>query len=180
MLSAFLFLITIAPAHAVTTPPTEVLKGLTWLQAQVQVSGVLANEPISTATPIQNRSEALQSFKLLASIPAALTDQLVADNENNTEYLARRAVALSLAGRDASAITAQLVARQNIDGGFGGAIGYASNAQDTALVVLALAQNAQSALTVAQKARSYLLAAIQADGGVGVGSASASVVLHSV
>ena len=180
VLSAFLFLITIAPAHAVTTPPTEVLKGLTWLQAQVQVSGVLANEPISTATPIQNRSEALQSFKLLASIPAALTDQLVADNENNTEYLARRAVALSLAGRDASAITAQLVARQNIDGGFGGAIGYASNAQDTALVVLALAQNAQSALTVAQKARSYLLAAIQADGGVGVGSASARISANAV
>lgn len=164
---------TVQAATAASSP--EVVKGLAWLQGQVQPTGALANEAISIATPIQNRSEALQALKLLATIPVALTDQLAANTEDNTEYLSRRAVTLSLAGRDASAITALLVARQNLDGGFGGAKGVESNAQDTAWVMLAMSQNALSATPVAQTARSFLLGNIQPDGGVGVGSDSARI-----
>lgn len=160
LFSTFLGLAQAAPA-----PSPEVVKGLAWLQAQVQAAGTLTDEATSIATPLQSRSETLQTLKLLATVPDALADQLSADSEDNTEYLARRAVTLSLAGRDASAITALLAARQNLDGGFGGTIGYESNALDTAWVMLAMAQNSLSASTEAQTARNYLMVAIQPDGG---------------
>ncbi|MBU1213703.1 MAG: hypothetical protein KKA63_00545 [Gammaproteobacteria bacterium] len=79
-------------APAASSP--ESLKGLTWLQAQVQTTGTLANEPLSIATPLQDRSEALQTLKLLAAPPTALADLLAVDTEINTEYLARRAATL--------------------------------------------------------------------------------------
>ena len=87
----FLFL-SIGTAQSATTPSPEIIKGLTWLQTQVQTPGTLANETLSIATPIQNRTEALQTLKLLATPPTALADLLAADTESNTEYLARRAV----------------------------------------------------------------------------------------
>ncbi len=167
-------------AQAAPAPSPEVVKGLTWLQAQVQAAGTLTNEATSIATPLQSRSETLQTLKLLATVPDALADQLYADSEDNTEYLARRAVTLSLAGRDASAITALLAVRQNLDGGFGGTIGYESNALDTAWAMLAMAQNSLSASTAAQSARNYLMAAIQPDGGVGAGSDYARVNVNAV
>ena len=167
-------------AQAAPAPSPEVVKGLTWLQAQVQAAGTLTNEATSIATPLQSRSETLQTLKLLATVPDALADQLYADSEDNTEYLARRAVTLSLAGRDASAITALLAVRQNLDGGFGGTIGYESNALDTAWAMLAMAQNSLSASTAAQSARNYLMAAIQPDGGVGAGSDYARVNANAV
>ena len=167
-------------AQAAPAPSPEVVKGLTWLQAQVQAAGTLTNEATSIATPLQSRSETLQTLKLLATVPDALADQLYADSEDNTEYLARRAVTLSLAGRDASAITALLAARQNLDGGFGGTIGYESNALDTAWVMLAMAQNSLSASTAAQSARNYLMAVIQPDGGIGASSDYARVNANAV
>ena len=165
------FLVSAAQA----APSPAVTKGIAWLQSQVQASGVLATEALSIATPLQNRAESLQTFKLLATVPSPLADQLAADTQNNTEYLARRAMELNLAGRDASAIIAQLLARQNPDGGFAGAAGYGSDSLDTAWVMLALAQNSQASSAIAQSARSYLLTTIQTDGGVGTGSDSARI-----
>lgn len=173
-----IFLLGLAQAAPASSP--EVVKGLAWLQAQVQAGGTLTNEATSIATPLQSRSETLQTLKLLATVPGALADQLSADSEDNTEYLARRAITLSLAGRDASAITALLAARQNLDGGFGGTTGYESNALDTAWAILAMAQNPLSASTAAQTARNYLIAAIQPDGGVEVGSDYARVNANAV
>ena len=167
-------------AQAAFTTSPEVVKGLTWLQAQVQATGTLTNEAVSIATPLQNRAETLQALKLLATIPVALADQLAADPEDNTEYLARRAVTLSLAGRDVSAITTLLAARQNLNGGFGGAMGHDSNALDTAWVMLAMAQNTLSTTPAAQTACNYLLAVIQPDGGVGTDSDSARISENAV
>lgn len=167
-------------SHAAPVPSPEVVKGLTWLQAQVQTAGTLTNEAVSIATPLQNRAETLQTLQLLGAVPSALADQLAADTEDNTEYLARRAVTLNMAGRDVSAITAQLLARQNGDGGFGGAMGSESNALDTAWTMLAMAQNTLTNTPAAQMARNFLQAAIQPDGGVGAGSDSARVSANAV
>ncbi len=174
-IAAAVSILSLGVAKAATTQSPEVVRGLTWLQSQVQPAGTLANEATSIATPLQNRAESLQTFKVLATVPTALADQLATDTQNNTEYLARRAVTLNVAGRDASAIITSLLARQNSDGGFSGAAGYNSNALDTTWVMLALAQNAQGSTTPAQKARSYLLGSIQADGGVGAGSDSSRI-----
>ena len=158
-------------AQAANTPSPAVVKGTAWLQAQVQSTGALTNEHLSIATPLQNRAESLQTFKLLATIPVPLADQLAADTQGNTEYLARRAVTLSIAGRDASAITAQLLIRQNADGGFGGAAGYDSNALDTALVILALKATSYSSAQTISAALSYLQSAQQVSGAYSVGAA---------
>ena len=155
-------------------------KGLIWLQAQVQADGSLTNEAVSIATSLQSRAETLQTLKLLATVPTPLADQLAADTEDNTEFLARRAVTLNLAGRDASTLTALLLARQNADGGFGGGIGQVSNALDTAWVMLALAQNSLSGAPAALTARNFLLAVIQPDGGVAADSESARVSANAV
>lgn len=124
-----------APAQAAPSP--EVQKGLAWLQSQVQADGSLAGESTSLATPMQGRTETLVSLKLLASIPAPLVGAIAAITEDNTEYLARQAISLSLAGQNADAGINVLAARQNADGGFGGALGHESNPLDTAWALLA-------------------------------------------
>ena len=144
----------------------EVSRGLAWLQAQVQANGSLANEAASLATPLQNRSETAQVLALLANVPPALADAVAAEPDANTEYLARQAIALSAAGRDASAQINLLLLRRNADRGFGGGPGFESNPLDTAWSVLALARAGQGAGSAARDARAYLMAGMQADGGM--------------
>ena len=155
-----------APANAQGLSP-EVSRGLSWLQGQVQTNGSLANEAGSLATPLQNRSEAAQALAALASVPPSLSDAVAAEPDSNTEYLARQAIALIGAGRDATAQINLLLFRRNVDRGFGGGAGFESNPLDTAWAVLALARAGQGAGAVARDARAYLMASLQADGGIG-------------
>ena len=130
---AFFFSCAVAQA----APSPAIQKGLTWLQSQVQADGSLAGEAASLATPLQARSETLYTLSLLATPSASQAGILAGDTEDNTEYLARKAVALAQSGQSAASLAAALAARQNPDGGFGGAPGYASNALDTAWALLA-------------------------------------------
>lgn len=159
----FLFMIGLAQA----APAPEIVKGVAWLQAQVQNDGSLLNESSSMATSLQNKAETLQTLKLLGTVPTALADALQSDAEDNTEYLARRAITLVLAGRDITPILSVLAARQNGGGGFGGAIGHVSTALDTAWTMVAFAQAGQGNSALAMAGRNFLTTAIQADGGIG-------------
>lgn len=116
----------------------EVDKGLAWLNAQVSASGSLRSEDASVATPLQSRAESYLTLKLLASPGSPLLDAVAADTETNTEFLARKALAKAAAGADATALAAQLRARQNADGGIGTHEGFPSNALDTAWALIAL------------------------------------------
>ncbi len=140
----------------------EVSRGLSWLQNQVQLDGTLANEGTSIATALQNRAEVAQTFKTLSALPANLTDVIASETEDNTEYLARRIVSLTLAGRDASALVTVLSARQNPDGGFGGGPGYDSNALDTAWALIAF--KSANAIAPLSPALGYLASAQASDG----------------
>lgn len=153
----------ISQASAASSPETQ---GLAWLQSQVQADGSLAGESGAIATPLQSRVETLATLKLLGTFPSSLAGLISAETEDNTEYLARRAIALNLAGQNTDALLATLSARQNPDGGFGGDTGFASNPLDTAWALMALMQNGQRATASALGARSYLSRAILADGGV--------------
>ena len=144
----------------------EVSRGLAWLQSQVQADGTLANEANSVATALQNRSEAGQALAALATFPPKLADAIAADADLNTEYVARQAIALIAAGRDASAQIALLLLRSNADRGFGGGPGFASNPLHTAWAVLALARAGQAEGSAARDARAYLMTSLQSDGGV--------------
>jgi hypothetical protein len=150
----------ITPVHAQTSP--EVTHGLQWLAAQVQVDGSLLNESQSIATPLQNRTEAAQALKLLATLPGSLTNIISGETEDNTEYLARRIMSLAAAGQNVSAMLSQLTAGQNADGGFGGAASYNSNALDTSWALLAMSVAGQT--TQASAALDYLKSVQQADG----------------
>lgn len=151
-------------AHAALSP--EVVKGVNWLQTQVQPDGTILSETSSLATPLQNRAEALLTLKQLATAPAALDNQVAADTEINTEYLSRRALIYSLSGRDNSALLTELAARQNFDGGYGGAAGHESNVLDTARVLLSFSYSGYANDNAALGARFYLINNIQADGGL--------------
>ena len=151
-------------ARAQSSP--DVARGLAWLQSQVQADGSLTNEAASVATALQNRAEAAQTLAALAAVPAGLADALGAETDGNTEYLARQAIALIGAGRDASAQVSALLLRRNADRGFGGGSGFESNPLDTAWAVLALTRAGQGAGAPARDARAYLTASLQADGGM--------------
>ena len=168
----------IAVSPALAAPSPEVAKGLAWLQAQVQADGALSGEGASVATPAQARAETLTALKFLATVPSQLADAIAADSEDNTEYLSRRIVALSLAARPVSALVAQVGARQNADGGFGGAAGSESGVMDTAYALMAYAVAGQGGSAPAQAARNFLAASVQTDGGM-AGSTNAERIANS-
>jgi hypothetical protein len=126
------------PAVAATLTPAE-QRGVDWLSAQVVVDGALANEPISIATPLQARAESILTLQLLATTPGALATAVANNGESNTEYMARRVLAAAASGGAVNSGQAELVAARNIDGGWGFAGDYQSDALDTALALQALA-----------------------------------------
>ncbi|MFZ3173260.1 MAG: carboxypeptidase regulatory-like domain-containing protein [Thiobacillus sp.] len=176
----FVFLLVFASALAQAAPSPEIQKGLDWLQAQVQADGSLAGESASLATPMQGRTETLASLKLLATIPAPLVNAIAGDTEDNTEYLARQAISLSFAGQNTDTSITTLLARQNADGGFGGALGYESNPLDTAWAMLALnaanSNNSPAILAITN----YLLASQDAGGGYSVSGNSSHLYITAI
>jgi hypothetical protein len=162
---ACVFLFFAAPSlHAQTSP--EVTKGVLWLTTQVQPDGSLLGEPQSIATPLQARTDAAQTLKLLASVPVSLTNAIAADSEDNTEYLARKIIALSASGLDVTNYVNTLLSRQNPDGGFGGATDYSSNIIDTAWTVMALDQTNLVNGNANNLARAYIVSQLSTDHGM--------------
>ena len=158
-----------APARAQDTPLS---RGLGWLQAQVQPDGALGGEAGSIATPLQARSEALYTLKLLgapAASQAPLRQALSAEQDVSTEYMARRAWALGYGGVAQPALVEALQQRQNGDGGYGGDGGYASNVADTAWMLLAQrAGGAQPDTAAVARALAFLDANHREDGSFAV------------
>ena len=150
----WLFLAGSAFAQGLTDPAVQ--RGVAWLQGQIQASGQLASEAASPALPMQVRSEAAITLRALAqTVPPALYTAIEGVIPNTTEYLARKAIGKQLAaGSDAAHLDA-LIKLQNADGGFGAAAGLASNAQDTAWALLALAAN-RADTPVAKQALDWL------------------------
>ncbi|HEY2395193.1 MAG TPA: carboxypeptidase regulatory-like domain-containing protein, partial [Rudaea sp.] len=157
-----------------TAQTPDSTKGVAWLAAQVQNDGSLANEASSIATPFQGREETLLTLCKLATAPAALASAIAANADDDTEYVARRALAAAAAGQASISDVAALLARQNADGGWGLTPGYQSDALDTAIALQALsAANASSA--VAANGFAYLSLARLSDAGWGVNQSSAYV-----
>ncbi len=171
MLFACLLVCTALPIRAATSPELE--RALNWLQNQVQVNGTLASEGASISTGLQARCEAATAFKSAGPIPNSLVNGLATAPEDSIEYIARKATAMALAGRDASALLALLAGEQNPDGGFGELPGHASNALDTAYVLLAFRQGAFANQSVISSAVTYLTGVANADGGYGIDGGSA-------
>lgn len=139
-------------------------RGVTWLQGQIQASGPLASEISSPALPIQVRSEAATTLRTLGqTVPPALYTAIDGVTPDTTEYLARKALAKQQAAASDGAYLEALLKFQNADGGFGAISGQASNPQDTAWALRALAAT-QSNSVAAVKALGWLTSAQQSDG----------------
>lgn len=158
------------PAHAQNSP--EVQRGLTWLQAQVQSDGALSGELTSIATPVQTRSEAALALVALAGPSAAsgpLRAKLALEPGEATEHLARKIIALQSLASDTTELSSELAQRQNVDGGFGAAIGFESNELDTAWALLAIKiSKASVGDSIAGPAADYLRANQRPDGSFGL------------
>jgi prenyltransferase beta subunit len=172
LLQVFLCLFSVVlacPSWSANTP--EVTNGLTWLQGQVTPTGALQNEAQSIATPLQARAEAALALQLLSTtLSAQLVTAVGAETEDVSEYLARKAIVLNLAGSDTRAILTALQSNQNADGGFAPMPGFASDPYDSAWAVIALNQLGQGPSQSAGLARSFLQSLQQADGGIGTGT----------
>ena len=151
-------------AGAQNTP--EIARGQQWLLARVQAASPFDSGPEQHANATQAAAEAARTLKLVNAIPPALVDQVVADDDEGTENLARRVIALRAADRPADAALVSLIKLQNADGGFGGGANYASNALDTAWALLATS-NATAGAATASAAVKYLLASQHSSGAYG-------------
>jgi hypothetical protein len=119
------------------------------------------------ATQIQAQSEAVRTLTALDSVPVSMLALLTQAPDDSSEYAARIIFARSLAGQSVAELAAQLVARQNMDGGFGGAAGYASNPLDTALALQALVVSGSSDAAAITRAKLYLISRQDTSGGFG-------------
>lgn len=168
--AAIYWLLATSLAGAAPLSP-EAQRALTWLNAQVQADGSLASEAAAVAAPMQSRSETAFTLAALAVPSASLSNAIAVDTLDDTEFLARRIYALSVSGAGVSELVAVLKSRQNADGGFPARDGAQdfpapSGVLDTAWGLLALTGANLGADAAAVAARDYLLAALDADGGM--------------
>lgn len=168
--AVFLMLASSLAGAATLTPAAQ--KGLTWLSAQIQADGSLASESVAIAAMPQSRSEAAFTLAFLAAPSTSLTSAIIAATQDDTEFLARRIYALSGSGSDVGALVAVLKSRQNADGGFSAqpladtSAGGFSSVLDSAWSLLALTSARAGGDAAALTALDYLLAAMDADGGM--------------
>jgi sugar lactone lactonase YvrE len=171
------FLVSIASAQ---TQPPEIARGVAWLTAQVQADGHLAGEGAAMALPLQAQSETVVTLSQLANAPSSLVARVRNASSAMSEFLARRALALAAARQAITGPITDLVAMRNVDGGFGGGVGYASDALDTALALQALAQADGADTAMAAAALTWLQAARRSDGGWGVDDRSSLYITANV
>jgi hypothetical protein len=138
---------------------TTLQKGISWLSTQAANTTLFADSA-SVATLHQERSEAAQTLKLLATVPDSLSEAVTKASDVagdlDTETISRRLLAYDAKATGTDVLLTDLLARQNSDGGFAGAPGYASNTMDTAWAVLALAQQGRGDANEAQRGRAFL------------------------
>jgi subtilase family serine protease len=155
---------------ALRTTPASVEDALTWLRAAQSAAGNWEDKPSTQLRDTTVVYEALSLLDVMFSGGPLARSWLQAQTPPSSDYMARRAGALATGvdGELASNINS-LLARANLDGGYGLAMGFASNNLDTALVLCALDSVNLPAVTGIAPAKAaasaYLLANQNADGG---------------
>jgi len=168
------------PSNPGVTDPTldqhltpNAADGVAWLQGQQ--SGVDYSWADNPETIVRDTASAISAMK-----PFTSASQNVADGQSwlsgispdNLDYLARQVGGLA----DPSAAIADLLSRQNIDGGWGSDVGYLSNPADTALALNFLSQAGHNADADTAQAVTYLKSVQNIDGGWAVLTGGRSIV----
>lgn len=149
------------------TAPPEINDGVAWLLSNQHADGSWQD---SAFTGSRDTSTVLHT---LADFPTAAeaTDQGISWLENasavNLDSLARKIDLFGGSGHDVSGLTAELIDRQNPDGGWGSNGKYGSTSADTALALQALASAGEASSSATGSAIEYLLRVQNGDGGWG-------------
>ena len=162
--------------HTPRTTPPQVSEGILWLRSHQRADGSW----IDTANTVER--DTTESILALEAYPEAAQNVSMAAlwlesrEMPDTDYLARAIVALRRSGNDFSALTSEMISRQNPDGGWGSKNGYMSNSIDTSLALEALAVVEYSEAGIIGQAIQYLLAKQSADYGWGGDDQGSAVV----
>ena len=153
--------------------------GLTWLREQQHPDGYWDDKESTRLRDTTHSMSTLLRFDSGFTNSVEAVEWINAHRATNTDFLARQ---VALFGDNPTLTTLdRLLALQNSDGGWGLAEGYDSDAQDTALAILAL-RNASASPTAIDQAVQFLLLVQNADGGWGnaVGAESRSGITATV
>ncbi len=156
------------PSPVVRAPgaTADVTAALSWLRNRQEAEGAWHDNPLTRLRDTVVATAALGDVGAngQTQVDKAMT-WLAAQAVSNTDYIARRVLALGTRATEADWM--QLAASQNADGGWGVAPGYQSTPLDTSLAVTAAAldPNTSRKALARERAKAFLLAKQNADGG---------------
>ncbi len=158
-------------------------EGVAWLVTQQNTDGSYANAT-DVSSSFQATAETLHTFNFLGeTAQAGIADAhafLNAETYRNSENLARLIIAGAQVGDDVTAVIAELLAQQNLDGGFGELLGHDSTVVDTSMALQALAVAQHPLEQATTNAVFFLLNRQHADGGWSGGINTTSIYLSAL
>lgn len=158
--------IALPPVTPRTLPP-NIEDGVRWLISNQQMDGSWMDLPQTAGRDTAESVFALKNFDVAQQNYTQGLQWLNGADTGNTDYLSRRIEAMASAGQDASAQIAELLSRQNADGGWGSNKTYMSSPIDTSFALNALSIAGYSDPSVISKAIEYLKSKQNSDGGWG-------------
>ncbi|MEW6681258.1 MAG: prenyltransferase/squalene oxidase repeat-containing protein, partial [bacterium] len=165
-----LLMITISQAFA---QEIAIEKGIGWLSGVQNPDGSWKG---SITTDFHTTAEVIGTIYYLGTTNPKAIQWITEQKAENTDYLSRKILSLSLAGSDTTELIGTLTSSQNEDGGWGIALGYESDCLDTLISLSALKSANYSDTAVIEGALWYLISSQNPDGGWGFNEESGSSV----
>ncbi|WP_298434755.1 CARDB domain-containing protein [Geobacter sp.] len=153
------------PATVPRALPPSIDDGVKWLTSHQQSDGSWTDFALTTERDTAETVSTLQLFPVAQAQFQAGLKWLGGSASANTDYLARRLDAIVQAGGDGTSLVQEILARRNLDGGWGGGRDFISSPTDTALVLKALVRAGFADQQIVGKAIAFLQANQNSDGG---------------
>lgn len=138
----------VPPVITPRTEPSNIADAVNWLIKHQQSDGcwmdsegTMSRDTAEVVSSLEASDVATQNLALGLECPALMEVE-------TTDYLSREISLMTGGGHDANSVVAELIARQNSDGGWGTYGSVVSSATDTALALNALAKAGYGAQTV--------------------------------
>ncbi|MHB8790486.1 MAG: CARDB domain-containing protein [Desulfobulbaceae bacterium] len=156
----------ILPVDPRTAPP-EISDGVAWLLNNQKADGSWRDSPSTAIRDTAAVLAALADFADTAEATGNGVSWMEIAATENIDYLARKIERLGGSEKDVAALAAEVIDRQNPDGGWGSGDTYDSNPADSALALRALVSAGEATSGVAGSGIAYLLRKQNGDRGWG-------------
>jgi len=127
------------PPHVPRTTLPEIDDGVAWLLSDQETDGSWMGTSQTVERDTAEVVQALSDFPVAGQSLSAGLQWLGKTFPASTDYISRKIEALVRSGKDTTELSAELVSRQNPDGGWGSSRYYVSNPADTSCALRALA-----------------------------------------